>query len=106
MEAVYESWRAQGGEPDIARALPQILVEEGFELVSARPIGFAARPTERRWRWPAGFVRTNVPRLVELGLRDQAWGEQVLRALDAAEQQPASIFVTPTVLELIAVRRG
>jgi hypothetical protein len=58
------------------------------------------------WRWPAGFVRTNVPRLVELGLRDQAWGERVLRALDDAEAQPASIFVTPTVLELIAVRRG
>jgi hypothetical protein len=86
--------------------LPQILVEEGFELVSARPISFAARPKERLWRWPAGFVRTNVPRLVELGLRDQAWGERVLRALDSAEQQPASIFVTPTVLELIAVRRG
>ena len=106
VEAVYESWRAQGGEPDIARALPEILVEEGFELVSARPIGFAARPKERLWRWPAGFVRTNVPRLVEIGLRDQAWGERVLRALDEAEAQPASIFVTPTVLELIAVRRG
>lgn len=106
VEAVYESWRAQGGEPDIARALPQILVEAGFELVSARPIGFTARPHERLWRWPAGFVRTNVPRLVELGVRDQSWGDGVLRALDKAEEHPASIFVTPTVLELIAVRRA
>lgn len=101
VQAVYESWRAQGGEPDIARGLPALLVARGFVLRSARPIGFAARPVDRNWRWPAGFVRTNVPRLVELGVRDAAWGEGVLRALDAAERDPASIFVTPTVLEIV-----
>jgi SAM-dependent methyltransferase len=101
VQAVYESWRSQGGEPDIARVLPSLLVDRGFTLRSARPIGFAARPCDRNWRWPAGFVRTNVPRLVELGIRDEAWGQRVLRALDSAEQDPASIFVTPTVLEIV-----
>jgi SAM-dependent methyltransferase len=105
VDAVYESWRAQGGEPDIATRLPKLLVGHGFDIVSARPLGFAARPQDRRWNWPAGFVRTNVPRLVELGVRDQSWANQVLQALEEAEQDPASIFITPTVLELIAVRR-
>lgn len=104
VEAVYESWRAQGGEPDIAIELPRILVDAGFDLASARPIGFAARPHQRNWRWPAEFVRTNVPRLVELGLRDRAWADAVLGAIDEAERDPAAIFVTPTVLEIVAIK--
>lgn len=104
VEAVYESWRAQGGEPDAALGLPRTLVDAGFDLVSARPIGFATRPHERNWRWPAEFVRTNVPRLVELGVRDASWGTRVLAALAEAERDPASIFVTPTVMELIVVK--
>ncbi|MFM7261327.1 MAG: methyltransferase domain-containing protein, partial [bacterium] len=104
VEAVYESWRAQGGEPDAALGLPHRLVDAGFDLVSSRPIGFAVRPHERNWRWPSEFVRTNVPRLVELGVRDSRWGERVLAALAESERDPASIFVTPTVMELIAVK--
>lgn len=101
---MFESWRAQGGEPDIARELPRLLVDHGFTITSARPIGFAPRPIDRAWNWPAGFVRTNVPRLVQLGVRSEAWGREVLAAVDAAQEDPASIFVTPTVLEIIATR--
>ncbi len=102
--AVFESWRAQGGEPDIARVLTRLLCDRGFSIRSARPIAFAAKPSEVVWNWPAGFVRTNVPRLVDLGVRDSAWAESVLQALSEAEQDPASIFVTPTVLEIVAVK--
>lgn len=102
VDAVYESWREEGGEPDIALALPKLLAERGFSIRSARPVGLAALPNERLWHWPAGFVRTNVPRLLELGRRDAAWGAEVLAALERAERNPASIFLTPTVLEIIA----
>jgi hypothetical protein len=37
-----------------------------------------------------------------LGRRDAAWGAEVLAALERAERNPASIFLTPTVLEIIA----
>ena len=105
VQAVFESWRAQGGEPDIARALPRLLAEAGLELASVRPIARCARPGETLWNWPAGFVRTNVPRLVEIGMRDASWGAAVLARLEAAERDPASVFVTPTVLEIIATKR-
>ena len=104
VEAVYESWRAEGGEPDAALDLPRMLVDAGFRLVSARPSGFATRPHERNWRWPAEFVRTNVPRLVDLGVRDASWGNRVLAALAEGERDSASVFMTPTVLELITVK--
>jgi len=105
VEAVFESWRSQGGEPNIARALPRLLTDRGFDLRAVRPIALAARPSDRLWNWPAGFIRTNVPRLVELGMRDEAWGRAALDAVAAAERDSASIFITPTVLEIIATKR-
>lgn len=104
VEAVFESWRTQGGEPDIARTLPRLLVDAGLTIRSVRPIARAARPGEPLWDWPAGFARTNSWRLVELGLRDERWARAVVEAVDEAERDPASIFITPTVLEIIAVK--
>ena len=103
--AVFESWRSLGGEPDIARVLPRMLADAGLSITHVRPIARAARPTDRLWHWPAGFARINVPRLVELGLRSDAWGREVIAAIDAAERDEASVFITPTVLEIIAVKR-
>jgi len=105
VDAVFESWRAHGGDPDIARVLPRLLVDAGFAIRSVRPIARAARPGETLWQWPTGFIRTNVPRMVELGTRTESWGRDVLDAVARAEEDPASVFITPTVLEIIAVKR-
>jgi len=99
---VIASWRATGGEPDIAKKLPRLLQQQGFQIRSARPLGFAPLPHERAWHWPAGFVRTNIPRLIALGALDQAQADSAFAELAAAEANPASIFVTPLVLEIVA----
>ncbi|MFO0962491.1 MAG: methyltransferase domain-containing protein [Phycisphaerales bacterium] len=100
------SFRAGGGEASIAGTLLAQLRAQGFALQHARPIARAARPGEELWNWPAGFIRTYVPRLRELGQVDDAWCERVLRDLDAAEADPDSVLVTPTVLEIVARRDG
>jgi len=105
VDAVFEAWRAHGRDPDIARVLPRPLVDAGFAIRSVRPIARAARPGETLWQWPTGFIRTNVPRMVELGTRTESWGRDVLDAVARAEEDPASVFITPTVLEIIAVKR-
>ena len=101
---VMTSWRANGGEPDVARELPAMLRAQGFRLRHARPLGMAVTPQDPAWQWPAGFVRTNAPRLVELGRVNRDWSDRVLAELDAAEADPGSLFVTPLVLELVAER--
>ncbi len=102
VQEVMRSWREHGGEPDIARALPAMLTAAGFRIQSSRPLGFSFRPGDTGWNWPAGFVRTNAPRLVELGRVDQTWADRVLAELDAAEADPGSAFETPLVLEIVA----
>jgi SAM-dependent methyltransferase len=104
VQEVMRSWRADGGEPDIARQLPALLERAGFRITSTRPLGLAVRPGEPAWHWPAGFVRTFAPRLVELGRVEPSWAEHLLAELAQAEQDPAAVFVTPLVLEIVAER--
>jgi len=104
VQEVMRSWREHGGEPDIARALPAMLTAAGFHIQSTRPLSFSFTPSDDGWNWPAGFVRTNVPRLVELGRVTQAWADEVMAELAAAEADPGSSFETPLVLEIVAER--
>jgi SAM-dependent methyltransferase len=102
--AVMASWRATGGEPDVAPALIEALREERFRLRSVRPLVFAARPGEPTWEWPAGFVATNAARLRDLGRVSGEWAAEVVDELRAAEADAMSVMVTPLVLEVIAER--
>ena len=102
VEAVFESWRAEGGEPNIARELPRLLSARGFRIESVRAIVRTALPAEELWNWPAGFARINARRLAETGRRDARWADGVVNAIDDAERDPSSVFITPTVLEIIA----
>ena len=99
---VMASWRATGGEPDIARALPALLRTSGFRVLSARPIVFAAHPGDEIWPWPAGFVRSGAPRLSGLGRVSETWVRRVIDELNDIEADEASLMITPMVLELIA----
>jgi SAM-dependent methyltransferase len=99
------SFSKGGGDANVARRLPALLAMHGFELVHARPIARVARPGDPLWNWPAGFVRTYAPRLVELGFANDAWLEATLAELTAAERDPSSVLMCPTLLELVARRR-
>ena len=100
--AVMQSWRADGGEPDIAAALAGLLQANGFRVTDVRPHIHAASPGEPFWRWPAAFVGTNLARLVELGRADPSWAARVEAELAAAEADPSSRVLTPLVTEIVA----
>lgn len=102
VQQVRASWRATGGEPDIARALPALLPRHGLKVVSARPLVFCTRPGDAIWEWPASFININLERLREIGRVDAAWVAEVRRELADAEARPESLLITPLVLELIA----
>jgi SAM-dependent methyltransferase len=101
---VMASWRASGGEPDVAPALIEALRREGFRLRAVRPLVFATIPGEPTWRWPAAFVATNARRLSDLGRVSGEWAGRVVAELVAAEADPESVMLTPLVLEVIADR--
>jgi len=101
-QAAMKSFSARGGNANIAGTLLKELRQHGFEIMSIKPIARSARPHEPLWQWPAGFIRTYLQRLIELGQVDNAFTANVLAELARAEQDPQSIMLTPTVLEIIA----
>lgn len=105
VRAVMRSWRADGGEPDIAVDLLQWLPECGFEVRAAQPIIDAVSPSDFIWHWPVSFVRVGLRRLVDLGYFSSQRADEIAQAVLARESQPQARMFTPAVLELIAVRQ-
>mgnify|MGYP000963489096 CR=1 FL=1 len=106
VQHVMASWRASGGEPDIARVLPSLLDDAGLRVRSTRPHIFCTSPADQLWRWPASFIGINLKRMVELGRVDQAWADMAQQKFDAASADPRSLILTPLVLEIIAEKAG
>jgi len=98
VEAVMQSWRDAGGEPDVALSLPKWLGEIGFEIRKLRPIVAAVHPGEPKWKWLRAFIEINGPRLVDLGYLTA--GESA--AVNAATK--SALMITPGVLEIVAAR--
>src|SRR5262249_22326524 len=67
VQVVMESWRADGGEPDIGLNLPRWLEELGFTIHSTQPIIDVVPAKSFIWQWPRTFLLAGLRRLAELG---------------------------------------
>src|SRR6266487_5502013 len=101
-EHVIATWRESGGEPDGAARLPELLSENRFAIRSSRPHVFCLQPRDYMWQWPATFIETYLPRLIEVGQIDEKFADQVRTDLASAEANPNGFMVTPLVLEIVA----
>jgi SAM-dependent methyltransferase len=99
---VIQDWRDSGGEPDIGRSLPRLLPEAGLRVRELRPIVDVVSPANYVWQWPASFVKSYPEHLVEAGKVDRPWADRVVAEFEAAERDPATVMVTPMVLEVVA----
>ncbi len=102
---VMASWRAEGGEPDIALELPRWLEALGFEPIRLEPIVEVVRPTDFVWQWPRAFLEVGLERLVGLGRVAPARAAAMREAFAEVERTPGAFQVTPAVLEILA-RKG
>lgn len=105
IDAVVESWRASGGDPEIGLRLPALLDEAGFEVDSVSPVVRVARPGTALWSWPETFFRSYLPRLAEQGLVTQAAVDAFWQVWEARRTQAGAFFLTPPMVEIVAVRR-
>jgi len=101
-EHVIATWRESGGEPDGAARLPDLLGTNGFAIRSTRPHIFCLCPNNYMWQWPATFIETYLPRLIEMGRIDQEFASNIRTDLASAERNRDGFMVTPLVLEIVA----
>lgn len=105
VQAVMESWRVNGGEPDIGLDLTVWLEELGFATRALHPIIDIVPASNFVWQWPMGFIQVGLRRLVDLGYMTPDRAQAISEALTASEAAPHTLMVTPAVLEIIAVRQ-
>lgn len=106
VETAIRSWRASGGEPDIAVQLLPMLPKAGLRLKETRPIIHAVKPDNYVWRWPATFIPNHARNLAKAGTVSAQWADDVANAFAAAEANPDTIMTTPLVMEIVAERIG
>lgn len=105
VQAVIDSVAKTGANIDSAVALPNMLEEAGFEIVSLTPIIDIVVPNNYVWHWPVAFARGFREKLVADGLLTASQAADAIAAIDRAESKGGTRMVTPMVLEIIARRR-
>jgi SAM-dependent methyltransferase len=103
-QEVIKSWRAAGGEPDVAMEFPRLFAAAELEVIEVHPRALTVSPRSYVWQWPASFIEINLVRLRELGRVTDEWCEAVRREFQEAEADPRTLVTTPLFLEIIARR--
>ena len=103
-QEVEASWAAAGGRADVAVDLVTYLAKSGFVIRAATPRIYCVGPKDYMWQWPASFVGIGLARLLELGRIEADFAVKVEEEVAEAGRNPASRFITPLVLEIVAER--
>jgi SAM-dependent methyltransferase len=106
VQRVTDSWRATGGDPDVALRPPFLLNENGFRLRKVVPRIYCLRPADTLWQWLASFIDSGARRLEALQLADAQFAEDLRTSFRAREENGESFMISPLLLEIIAIKEA
>lgn len=102
VDAIFKSWKAQGGDPNRGKHLPSLLEKVGFKVTHLEPVAKFAQPQDAFWQWPDSFYRSFLPRLQKSGYLTEQQVKDFFLDWDSAKNHAGSFFVAPTVINIIA----
>ena len=105
IQAVGESWRQRGGDPDIVARLPGICRRHGLVVEHIGLNERVARPGFPIWHWPDKFWANYLPRLVEMGHISAQERAEFETAWAEASSDPDAFMFLPPLYDVIAVKR-
>lgn len=106
IRAIGASWRARGGDPDIAAHLPALGRAHGLEIEHLAVNPRVARPGTPMWHWPDSFWKSFVPRLVEGGHLSEQERREFESTWASASKNPDVFMMLPPVFDLVLVKRS
>lgn len=104
-DAVDQSFRRRGSDPDAAGRLPGILARHGFDVTMLHPLHRLARPGTMLWRWPTSFFENYLPLLVRGGDITAAEAARFFEVWRERSADPHAFFLTPPMVDIVAVKR-
>lgn len=105
IHAVGDSFRRSGGDLDVGKRIPGLLVDHGFELVDMRPNVRIARPSDALWKWPETFFANYLDVLIGMELVDEDEAEAFRGTWRAHSADPAAFLTTPMMIDVVARKR-
>jgi hypothetical protein len=102
--ATDKSWRETGGDPDVGQRLPSLLEKHGLRVREVAPLVRVGRPGSMVWDWPPAFFKLFIPRLIAKGYLTPQDETEFWRDFKARSREPGAFFVSPPMLDVIAVR--
>lgn len=105
VDAIFKSWREQGGDPNRGKKLPYWLEKVGFKVIEIEPIAKFARANEPLWAWPESFYKSFLPRLEKSGYLTAKQVKDFFQEWEDAKKAPGAYFVAPTVINIIAEKK-
>lgn len=103
--ATQASWRAAGGDPDVAARVPRMMAAHGLDVEHLAIHQRVARPGDSMFAWPDTWWRSYAPKLVEMGHITAEECAAVIRDLDDLAASPTDFILPPPVTEILAVKR-
>lgn len=105
IHAVEDAWYAADGNPSVGAVLPELLMEAGFEIEHRNLLTRYTEPKDPLWQWPLSFFPDFMRQLAANDFLTADEAEDFLDALVARSEQPDGVFMTPPLLEIVAVKR-
>lgn len=105
VDAIFKSWRDQGGDPNRGKKLPYWLEKVGFKVTLIEPIAKFARAHEPLWAWPESFYKSFLPRLEKSNYLTSQQVSDFFAEWENSKTIPGAYFVAPTVINIIAEKK-
>jgi SAM-dependent methyltransferase len=103
-QAVQQSFRAAGGDPDVNQRLPSLLAARAWRIEALTPLPVLGGDGSMAAQWMQRFVAVYATQLMAQGLWSASDQAEAEAEMAAAQADPGSYWVGPTVLELRATR--
>ena len=103
VQRCIEHWRRHGGDPDVASRLPALLEARGFRLSHCRSLMACSRSDDPKALWLQDFLASYPHQLIQAG----AWSrddQQTLEAELSLARTQSSVWITPSLVEMVWVR--
>lgn len=102
VDAIFKSWKDQGGDPNRGKYLPAYLEKSGFKVKHLEPRAKFARHTDPLWQWPESFYKSFLPRLQKNNYLTEKQVSDFFQEWEASKTDKGAFFVAPTVINIIA----
>ena len=96
---------SEGGDANVGGRLPAMYRRAGLDLVEVTPTIKIARPGDAAWSWMTTYFMGVMDRYAGPAPFTKAKSARLKRQWAAAEAEPTSLMIAPTVLDVVGRRR-